>query len=131
VTKPIILAVALLAGCTPGMHRAFQSTMVAVAIGADACSVLQTRAVLRAPGSVGRESNPLLGADPGDLRLGGAFAFNVGLVAGTASLRDSSDPATMDWAKDVLLATEAVLFAAMAYNDNTMTKDPHRCGVKP
>ena len=126
-----LVSILAASGCTHGMHRAFQATMTVAAVGADACSVLQTRAVLRAPGGVGRETNFMLGADPSDARLAGAFGVNAALISAAALVPLGDDDVAMgDWLRDGFLLTAVVAYGFMAYNDNTVTGDPHRCGVR-
>lgn len=124
-----ILAVSAF-GCTHSMHRAFQATMTVAAVGADACSVLQTRAVLHAPDGIGRETNFMLGPHPGDARLAVAFGFNAALISAAALYPLGNDDVEMgDWLRDGFLLTAVVAYGFMAYNDNTVTGDPHRCGM--
>lgn len=122
----ICLVILALSACTPGMHRAYQMTMVGIGDAGVVHSGLQTYAALQGDPNA-REGDPLLSSNPGALRLAGAVTLNLAVGTGILLLphgeggRTWNGRALPDWAVDVVATSFAMFGAFLAYNDTTLT----------
>jgi hypothetical protein len=118
------LVIIALSACTPGMHRAYQVTMVGLGGASAVHSGLQTYAALQGDPSV-QENDPLLSTNPGALRVAGAVSFNLAVGTGVLLLprgeRAWNGQSMPDWTLDVLATTYAAFGMFLAYNDTAMT----------
>jgi len=115
----LLILLAVLVACTPGMHRTYQTCMVAAAQAADVHAKLQTRAALREdPTAV--ESNFMLGDRPSDARLAGAGLFNAGVGALILWLPRDRGPEN-DWVVDVIATGWMMVTVYWAVNDTVLT----------
>jgi hypothetical protein len=81
-----VVVVVWLAGCTPRVHRAVNSTIAVAASALFVCDGMQTNSALQ--DGIAMEANPLLGKDPGPAKIYAVTWSQAFAVPGLALLPD-------------------------------------------
>ncbi|MES2170571.1 MAG: hypothetical protein V4479_07595 [Actinomycetota bacterium] len=114
----LVLALLTASACTPGMHRAYQTSMGATAVVGWGAAGVMTVDALERHNSPYVETRPVFGLGP-RAQLVTFQLVNLAVVVGLRMMPDLFDEDT-PWVKDVLLTTCAALGTSDAYGDYTM-----------
>lgn len=132
-SKALVVAVVMLVGCTPKMHKVYQVTMATVASAAFVCDGLQTNAAIQSGRA--QESNPVITVMTGPNPSPGVVLAITGTqaLAAHAIPLIPSDPhkafALDDWLKDMIITVPVMLeLSAIATNQAIVGGHIYRCG---
>lgn len=117
----IVTSIALvLAGCTPGMHRAYQNAMGVTTLAGFGTASVVTWRELGDPNSSLGESKPMFGMGYRQFIVVTEL-INWAVVAGVRFMPDTLFDEHTPWVKDALLTMTAAIAAHDAWNDCLLT----------